>query len=183
MSVKIAIDTNRSVERLIKEVGLDESTSIILTRLMNEALHTSVSAISQNSISRPVFDKSLSTFAIELSKLKSDLHQRASQNQQSRKLVLERQMGELRGAKQRTRESLAGIRSEMRLEMALERSRQRDAAINTLIKFQDLKTSIDKEVGDAYATLAKLRHDIFYSLSGFLFTSIAALFGFLRLMT
>lgn len=94
---------------------------------------------------------------------------------------MEKLLGDLRSNRQRSRDTLNAIRSEMRLEVNLERGRQRDAALVAALRFQDLKTRVDAEVGNAHAALAKLRHDIFYSLTGFLFTSVAALFGFLRL--
>lgn len=180
-STGVAIDTHRCVQRLHKVVGLSEATAITLSNLLNEALHQSVQSISANSVTRVAFDRELSQYAIELSKIKNDLQQRQNQSQQQSKQTTAQLLREVRGVRQRTRESLGGIRSELRLEMNLERGKQRDAGLATAIKFQDLNTQVDAAVGDAYAALAKLRHDIFYSLTGFLFTSIAALFGFLRL--
>ncbi len=69
----------------------------------------------------------------------------------------------------------------MRLEVNLERGRQRDNAQAITLRYQDLMTRVEAEAGNSWAALAKLRHDIFYSLTGFMFTSCAALFGFLRL--
>lgn len=48
------------------------------------------------------------------------------------------------------------------------------------VKLQQFKAKIDNEVGNCMASVEKLRHDIFYSLSGFFFTSAAALLGYLR---
>lgn len=116
-----------------------------------------------------------------MGKLKGELQIRQTQAHQASKLSLEQLLRELRATRQRSRESLGAIRSEMRLEMSLERGRQRDAALATALNFQDLQTRVDMEAGNSYAALGKLRHDIFYSLTGFFFTSAAALLGYLRL--
>lgn len=105
---------------------------------------------------------------------------RQTQAHHSSKLSLEQILRELRANKQRTREALGAIRSEMRLEISLERGRQRDLTLQNVLKFQDLQSKVDGEVGNAAAASGKLRHDIFYSLAGLLFTSTAALLGYLR---
>jgi len=69
----------------------------------------------------------------------------------------------------------------MRLELSLERGRMRDNVLGQSLKLQDLENMVDTEVGNAHATLGKMRHDIFYSLTGFFFTSAAAMLGYLRL--
>lgn len=120
-------------------------------------------------------------FNLEMSKLKGDLQMQQAQTYQAGKLAIEQLLRELMSNRQRSRETLGTIRSEMRLEVNLERGRQRDAALATSLRFQDLMTRVESETGNSYAALAKLRHDIFYSLTGFMFTSAAALFGFLRL--
>ena len=116
-----------------------------------------------------------------MNKLKGDLQLRQTQTYQSGKLASEALLRELVNHRQRSREALGAIRSDMRLEINLERGKQRDVALSTALQFQDLMTRVESETGNSYAALAKLRHDIFYSLTGFLFTSVAALFGFLRL--
>ena len=121
-------------------------------------------------------------FNLEMSKLKGDLQMRQTQTYQAGKMAIEQLIRELMTHRQRSREALGSIRSEMRLEVNLERGRLRDAALATALRFQDLMTRVGSETGNSYAALAKLRHDIFYSLTGFMFTSTAALFGFLRLV-
>ncbi len=180
MRAAVAIDTNALVKRLAS-AGMSGEASVQLCQLLNEALYTAVQGISESSVARASFQKEMSLFNVELSKLKGDLHNRHSLTYQSSKQSLETLLRELRSSRQRARETLGAIRSETRLEINLERGRQRDAALATALKFQDLQTQVDAEVGNAHAALAKLRHDIFYSLTGFLFTSIAAYFGFLRL--
>lgn len=118
-----------------------------------------------------------------MGKLQTEFQTIQNQVYQSGKQSCEQLLCELVSTRQRTRESLASLRSEIRLEINLERGKQRDAALGTALKYQDLMTQVESETGNAYATLAKLRHDIFYSLTGFMFTSIAAFFGYLRLTT
>ena len=90
---------------------------------------------------------------------------------------------ELRTGRQKSRESLGVLKSELRLEMSVEKGRQRDANLMHMLKFQDLTSKIDAASSNGYAALGKLRHDIFYSMTGFFFTSAAALLGYLRLCT
>lgn len=174
-----AFDTNQFIKRL--DGPLEINTAITLSRLLNEALSGALSDINNSTVGRPIFESEMSAFNIDVAKLKGDLSLRHGNLHQTGKQSMEQLLREMRTQRQKARETLAGIRSEVRLEINLERGKQREAALQTMIKFQDLQTQIDAETGNAYATLAKLRHDIFYSLTGFLFTSIAALFGFLRL--
>ncbi len=94
--------------------------------------------------------------------------------------LLDNLFRELRTGRQKTRESFLGIRSEMRLEKVLEKGRARDECIERDFRLQRFKAKVDNEVGNCFASIEKLRHDIFYSLSGFFFTSAAALLGYLR---
>jgi hypothetical protein len=87
---------------------------------------------------------------------------------------------ELRSGRQKARESLNHLRSELRLDLSIEKGKQRDSALGHLIRFEDVRGRIDGEVANGYVGLGKLRHDIFYSMTGFFFTSVAALFGYLR---
>ena len=87
---------------------------------------------------------------------------------------------ELRIGRQKTREGFLGIRSEMRLEKVLEKGRARDEKLERDFRLQRFRAKVDSEVGNCLASIEKLRHDIFYSLSGFFFTSAAALLGYLR---
>ena len=175
-----AFDTHLLAKRLA-EGGLNAETASVLTSLLNPALSAAIKETSQQAVIRPDFEREMSSHNVELHKLKNELALRQTEAYQSSKHSLEQLLRELRTSRQRSREALGSIRSEMRLEINLERGRQRDSALQAALKFQDLQTKSDAETGNAYAALAKLRHDIFYSLTGFLFTSIAALFGFLRL--
>lgn len=87
---------------------------------------------------------------------------------------------ELRTGRQKTREGILSMRSEMRLEKVLEKGRSRDEIIDRDFKLQQFRAKVDNEMGNGLASIEKLRHDIFYSLSGFFFTSAAALLGYLR---
>ena len=87
---------------------------------------------------------------------------------------------DLRRGRQKTREGFLGIRSEIRLEKVLEKGRVCDGTLERDFKLQQFKAKVDSEVGNCLASIEKLRHDIFYSLSGFFFTSAAALLGYLR---
>jgi hypothetical protein len=188
---KVCFDTNLFVKR-VKDAGLTTETASQLSFLLNGTLSNSMEEISSSVVTRSDLNKvcispfslrrqELCDLSVELSKLKSELQSRQNQTLQSGKSSMEKLLGDLRTNRQRSRDTLSAIRSEMRLEVNLERGRQRDAALVAALRFQDLKTRVDAEVGNAHAALAKLRHDIFYSLTGFLFTSVAALFGFLRL--
>lgn len=68
----------------------------------------------------------------------------------------------------------------MRLERVLEKGRARDETLDRDFRLQRFRAKVDSEVGNCLASIEKLRHDIFYSLSGFFFTSAAALLGYLR---
>lgn len=87
---------------------------------------------------------------------------------------------ELRAGRQKTREGFLNILSEMRLEKVLEKGRARDEVLDRDFKLQQFRAKVDGEIGNCSAAIEKLRHDIFYSLSGFFFTSAAALLGYLR---
>ena len=65
-------------------------------------------------------------------------------------------------------------------EKALDRSKYQEEIMDRDVKLHQFKAKIDNEVGNCMAAVEKLRHDIFYSLSGFFFTSAAALLGYLR---
>ena len=94
--------------------------------------------------------------------------------------ALEQLHRDLRTGKQRIRESILAIRSELRLQKALDKGKYQEEVMERDVKLQQFKAKIDNEVGSCMAAVEKLRHDIFYSLSGFFFTSAAALLGYLR---
>lgn len=94
--------------------------------------------------------------------------------------LLDNLFQELRAGRQKTREGFMSIRSDMRLERVLEKGRARDEALDRDFRLQRFRAKVDSEVGNCLASIEKLRHDIFYSLSGFFFTSAAALLGYLR---
>ena len=87
---------------------------------------------------------------------------------------------EFRIGRQRTKEDILNIKADIRLKKVLEKGRARDWGLDSDIRIHKYKTKIDNEVGNCLAAIEKLRHDIFYSLSGFFFTSAAALLGYLR---
>lgn len=94
--------------------------------------------------------------------------------------ALEQLHRDLRAGRQRIREEILTIRSELRLQKVTDRGRAHEEAIERELKLQQFRAKVDGEVGNGLAAVEKLRHDIFYSLSGFFFTSVAALLGYLR---
>jgi hypothetical protein len=127
-----------------------------------------------------MFKKALHKESSALSKQKNELQIKQSSELIQAKSALSQLQRELRTGRQRSRESLGQLRSELRLELALEKGKQRDAAIGLLLKCEDLRGKIDGQVAEGRVALGKLRHDLFYSMTGFFFTSVAALFGYLR---
>lgn len=97
-------------------------------------------------------------------------------------MAFEQILRELRANKQRTREQLGSLRSEMRLEMSLEKSRQKDISLQSALKFQSFESKVECEVGNSDANLGKMRYDILASVTGFFFASVAAFLGYLRLI-
>lgn len=89
-------------------------------------------------------------------------------------------LADLRLARQKSRQDLHAIRSDLKLDFALERGRSRDAWLSQTIKLQDLSNRLDTEIGNGMTGIEKLRHEILYSALGVLFTSAAAFFGYLR---
>lgn len=117
---------------------------------------------------------------IDLTQLKNDIQQNQRNEAMSALLAHEQLVKDLHIGRQKIREKLAALRSEIRFEMSMEKGKMRDAMMMNQLKYQDLYSKIDTEVSNGYALTGKLRHDIFYSLSGFFFTSAAALLGYLR---
>jgi len=126
------------------------------------------------------FKQALHRESSTLSKQKSDLQLAQSAELIQAKSALSALQRDLRTGRQRARESLGQMRSEMRLELALEKGKQRDGAVGLLLRCEDLRARIDAQVAEGRVSLGKLRHDLFYSMTGFFFTSVAALFGYLR---
>ena len=115
-----------------------------------------------------------------MTKGKNEMQLRQSAELVQAKAALGQLQRDLRSGRQKAREALGQLRSEMRLELSLEKGKQRDATMGQHIRFQDVRARIDSEVANGHVALGKLRHDIFYSMTGFFFTSVAALFGYLR---
>lgn len=126
------------------------------------------------------FKKLLHRESSILGKQKNDLLIRQNSDLIQAKSALSQLQRELRTGRQKGRESLGQLRSELRLELSLEKGKQKDQAIGQLLKVQDLQGKVDGEVANGRVALGKLRHDLFYSMTGFFFTSVAALFGYLR---
>lgn len=179
-NARAVFDTNALITSLSQRGGMSEARAAKLSYLLNKSLGPKLDEISCNCVTRANFEQELGGHNLEMGKIKSESILRQTQAHHSSKLALEQILRELRANKQRTREALGTIRSEMRLEISLERGKQRDLNLQNVLKFQDMQTKVEAEVGNARAASGKLRHDIFYSLAGLLFTSAAALLGYLR---
>lgn len=136
--------------------------------------------VEPQALTTTAFKKALHKESFILGKHKNDLQVKQSADLIHAKSALSQLQRELRTGRQRARESLGLLRSELRLELAMEKGRQRDGSIGLLLKCEDLRAKADSQVADGRVALGKLRHDLFYSMTGFFFTSVAALFGYLR---
>lgn len=117
---------------------------------------------------------------IRLMELKSSLETQSRNDLLEERLATDRVGREITALLQKSRDAASSVRAESSLELGIERGRLRDGLGKARIKFHELKNGIDVEASNAQAALVRLRNDIFYSLIGFFFTSVAAFLGYLR---
>ncbi len=175
-------DTNRFVKRLAG-AGFEVPLAVSLASLLRETVAPAVRSISAGALTHADMEREVSRHVLALEKSLGDISVRQTQSLAARKLALDESLAELRALRIRTREALAGMRADRRLELSGERGRQRDEALAMVMRVRELDGAVDAEREAAQAALGKLRHDLLYSLTGFFFTGAAALFGFLRLFS
>lgn len=124
--------------------------------------------------------KRLHASHIKLMELKSSLETQSRNDLLEERLATDRIGREITALLQKSRDSASSVRAESSLELGIERGRLRDGLGKARIKFHELKNGVDIEASNTQAALVRLRNDIFYSLIGFFFTSVAAFLGYLR---
>lgn len=110
---------------------------------------------------------------LQMARIKDYVKAKTLHDQVTRDLVL---------GKQRCRELLTMIRSEIKLDMSIERGRQKDSQALLNMKVQNLSARFDGEVSSCLSSIQRIRQETMYTIVGYLFTSVAAFLGFLRLM-
>lgn len=110
---------------------------------------------------------------LQMARIKDYVHSKTLYDQVSRDLFL---------GKQRCRETLGMIRSEIKLDMSIERGRQKDKQASINMKIQNLSSKFEGEAANCISSIQRIRQETMYTIVGYLFTSVAAFLGFLRLM-
>lgn len=110
---------------------------------------------------------------LQAASLKDYIHAKTLHDQIGRDLVV---------GKQRARELLSNTRSELKLEMSLERGRLKDGQAALNMKIQGLAAKYEHEAANCASAVQKMRQETMYSIVGYLLTSMAAFVGFLRLL-
>ena len=103
------------------------------------------------------FKKALHRESSQLSKHKSELQIKQSAELIQAKAGLSQLQRDLRAGRQKVRETLSQLRSELRLDLTLEKGKQKDASIGQLLRIQDLHSRVDSEVANGRVGLGKLR--------------------------
>jgi hypothetical protein len=173
-------DTFNLFQTLQKDTDLKDEQSKAIMDAYAVVLDSKISTYTNKAISKADYERSIYGHRIDLIQLKNDVQQNQRNEAMSSLLTHEQLMKDLHSGRQKIREKLANLRSEIRFEISMEKGKMRDSMMMNQLKYQDLYSSIDTEVSTGYTTTGKLRHEIFYSLTGFFFTSAAALLGYLR---
>lgn len=127
---------------------------------------TRIASCTRSRVSKADYERNIYLHRIDLSQLKNDVQHDQKNETVNALLSHEQLVKDLTMGRQKIREKLAALRSEIRLEMSLEKGRMRDSLMMYRLKYQDLYSKIDSEVSNGFASTGKLRHDIFYSLTG-----------------
>lgn len=147
---------------------------------LTQILNSKIKALENCYVTKNSFQEKIYGNKIQMSQLENKVHNRIQNNLSQSYLGLDQLSREWTLNKQKIREAIVSFKSDIRLEMSLEKGRIRDSFMAQQLKFQDLSARIDTEGSNGHAGLGKLRHDIFYSFVGFIFTSAAAVLGYLR---
>lgn len=173
----LSIDTNQTVKDL-SSAGLDLKKSRELTNLINSLFQNSHET--QDLATKESLMELQHRHQTLLSAFTS-LHGNSLNSFVATSIATHNSLlADLRLTRQKARQDLHTIRSDLKLDFALERGRGRDAWLSQTIKLQDLSNRLDTEIGNGMTGIEKLRHEILYSALGVLFTSAAAFFGYLR---
>lgn len=125
-----------------------------------------IEAHTSKTITKSDYESYIFLHRIDLTQLKADVQQSQANEAFSSLLAQEQLSKDLHNGRHRVREKLLSLRSEGRLEMTLEKSRMRDVLLGAELNYQDLYSKIDTETSNGFATTEKLRHELFYSLTG-----------------
>jgi len=120
---------------------------------------------------------------VEINKLKGELLVKQMQSLQAGNQSFDTLLRELRTHRQRAREALSTIRSNMRLELSEEKSRQRDLFNKTTLSFLSFRNALSEDVGSARMTGGRIANELIIAIVGYLMTTCAAIFSFLRVVS
>ena len=162
---KAQYDTH-ALYKAIQGDSLKTEQSEAIIKAFSQMLEDKMAACTQRTISKADYERHIYLHKIDLAQLKNDIQQYQKNETLSSLHLLEGLFNDLALNRQKMREKLASLKSEMRLEMSLEKGRMRDSVLSYNLKYQDLYSKIDTEASNGYAATGKLRHDIFYSLTG-----------------
>lgn len=146
-------------------------------------LLTGVDAVlAKEGMSKGDFESFKRDQASKLQKIQTTFDQQMIRDYLDTKTKQEHMNRDLMLHSQRCRETLATMKSEIKLEMSIERSRQKDSLASLKMKIEALNNKFDSEAANCLAYIQKIRQETMYTIVGYLFTSVAAFLGFLRLM-
>jgi hypothetical protein len=162
---------------------VNEKKALAVNSMIESLMNKVGSEISKDYVTQFDYDRQLHDHNTGMSRLKNELQMIRIKEFVQSKNLLDQVHRELLLGRQRSKESLGMIRSEMKLDLSLEKGRQRDAQSNINMKIHNLRSKYESEATNCRSNIQKIRQETVYSLLGYLFTSVAAFLGYLRLLS
>lgn len=175
------INTYQLVQSL-KAYGFTEQQSEAINGMMSDCLSSYEAALKNKHVDMLEYEQFQRDLCNQLMKLKNDPHMTRIKDYVQSKTLQDQIVRDLMISRQRCREGLGMIRSEIKLDMSIERGRQKDNQALINMKIQSLSSKFDSECINCLSSIQKIRQETMYTIVGYLFTSVAAFLGFLRLM-
>lgn len=175
-------NSHKLVEHLTTNNTFTIQTAHAINNILSDSLRASADLSATHHVQPRDYEQYKADHDDNLQRHKSDLQAASIKEYIHAKTLHDQIARELIIGKQRCREMLGNTRSELKLEMSLERGRLKDSQAALNMKIQGLAAKYEHEAANCESAVQKMRQETMYTIIGYLFTSMAAFLGFLRLL-
>jgi hypothetical protein len=174
-------NTHHLVQSL-ESIGLTSQQAEAINGMIIYGLKTYEDALKEEYVGLNEYEEFQTEHSKNLMKLKNDLQISRIKEYVQSKTLHDQVNRDLLLGRQRCRETLGMIKSEIKLDMSIERGHQKDKQASINMKIQNLSARFESDAASCLSSIQRIRQETMYTIVGYLFTSVAAFLGFLRLM-
>ncbi|KAI8927852.1 DUF1640-domain-containing protein [Entophlyctis helioformis] len=172
-------DTYRFVQRLEADGFQRESAEAVMNSLA-EVVNESVHNLSRTSVTRTDFEKSLYMSRVDFTQLRSEIQLLEKNEFALLRADIFRLNAEVEKLRLRVAEDLRRVQSNVRLDLSLDKGRNRDEQSAQELRIKEADSKIDTEVSSVRTQMETIQWDLFKTLFPLLSAAGALFFSYLR---